>query len=98
MKKIISFSLVALMCAGAFAQDVNTKEQPVQKKSSDKNVKSATLDGRSFKITFAERKSDVKPVPQTGVTDPAPDTKMMDQPVSDYSMFDANSKVMITFS
>jgi hypothetical protein len=102
MKKIISFSLVAFLFTSAFAQDVNSKEGQIDKKSTDKKVyqsaKEKSLDGRSFKIAFSEKQSDVKPVTQTGVATPTPDSKTLDKPVSDYSMFDANSKVMLTFS
>src|SRR5688572_12672639 len=101
MKKIISFSLAAALCTSAFAQDVNTQERQIDKKSSENQmkeiVKSAGLDGRSFKITFTERAVDVKPAPQSG-TATIPENKTMDKAVSDYSMFDANSKVMLTFS
>jgi hypothetical protein len=103
MKKLISFSLMALLCSGAFSQDINSREGQTDKKSIDNNnkvkeaVKKNTLDGRSFKVSFTERQAEVKPVSQTGapITN---DSKTIEKPVSDYSVFDANSKVMFTFS
>jgi len=84
-----------------YAQEVNTKQGQPEKKSYDSNVKgtakSISLDGRSFKVTFTERQAEVKPPAQTGAVGTT-DAKTIEKPVSDYSVFDANSKVMLTFS
>src|SRR6188768_537182 len=95
MKKFISFSLVAMIFTNAFAQEINSKAPD---KKAGEVVKPVSLDGRSFKITFTERKAEVNPAQQPGVTAGNADTKTLDKPVSDYSVFDANSKVMLTFS
>jgi len=102
MKKFISFSLVALLCTNAMAQDVKSSDRQLEKKSPDvkakETVKTNSLDGRSFNVTFAERQAEVKPAPQTDASSAKTDVKTLDKPVSDYSVFDANSKVMFTFS
>jgi len=102
MKKLISSSLVALLCTGAIAQEVKSTERQLEKKSTDIKANEATktnsLDGRSFKIAFTERQAEVKPVPQTGASSAKTDVKSIDKPVSDYSVFDANSKVMLSFA
>jgi hypothetical protein len=101
MKNFISISLMALLCSSAFSQNVNSQEGQTDKKTSDNNIKAEgkenTLDGRSFKISFTERQAEVKPAPQSGVP-MSNDAKSIEKPVSDYSVFDANSKVMLTFS
>ena len=101
MKKLISFSLVAFMFSSAIAQDINSREEQTDKKATDNSkvkevAKSTSLDGRSFKITFTESQAQVKPVSPTDVS--GTDVKTLEKPVSDYSVFDANSKVMFTFS
>jgi len=100
MKKYISFSLAALLFTNAFAQEIKSSEGQLEKKSSDKKsevARQASLDGRSFKVFFTERNAEAVSA-QSGVTSGSADVKTLDKPVSDYSMFDANSKVMLTFT
>ena len=100
MKKLISYSLAAILCtASAFAQD--TKPQEPKQKTSEKKIKEekqASLDGRSFKISFTERQIDSKPILNADKETVKNNGATPQTAQQDYSTFDVNSKVIITFA
>jgi hypothetical protein len=104
MKKFISFSLMVFLSSAIFAQEVDTRDVPLQKKSNSKKIKAeakpVSLEGRSFKVTFTEKQLETKSTADTKSSNAEikdnHDALPADKP--DYSMFDANSKVILTFS
>jgi hypothetical protein len=98
MKKLISLCLSSMICAGIYAQGADTpvktdKQQSHAAKKMKDQDKTASLEGRSFRVTFTEKPSDVKTT-EAGVLDNNPVTLNK----NNSSMLDAGSKVMLTFS
>src|SRR4051812_11171353 len=111
MKKIIAITLGCFIGAGIFAQDKKAQNSDSQKQNSPsvnkKSTSKATLEGRSFKISFTEKKGEMTgnetDSPGKTSADATAGKSKMDKAAmqsgnSGYSMFDANSKVLISFA
>lgn len=95
MKNLMSFLLASAVSTCVFAQGADAKKTQPDPQKSKQEIVQPGLNERSFKISFTQRAVDVKPGTDKPASEKISDANH-DKP--DYSAFDANSRVMLTFS
>jgi hypothetical protein len=101
MRKITLLALAACLCASVVAQDAGKQDGQLPKKNTGQekeDSKMVSLDGKSFKVSFTEKRSDAAPGTVSRKEKDKINNKEIQADKPDYSLFDLNSKVLLSFS